>query len=439
MASFTITGGTPLYGSVRLGGAKNASFKLIIASLLAKSESRFLNLSNISEVEHAAACIQALGGQIRRRGERTIFINPAKLTQSSLPAVFGVTSRQAPMFIPVLLHRFHQATVPAPGGDKLGARPIDWHLEALTKMGAKIRYSQNTLQARCQTLKGIRYRFPKNSHTGTETVIMAAALASGETLIENAAQEPEVDDLIVFLNQCGARIRRRHNRTIEIIGVPQLTGTIHQVMPDRNEAVSYACAALMTHGDIIVENAQSQYLTAFLEKLDEIKGGYEIGNYGIRFYYHQPLRAADVTTEPHPGFMTDWQPLWAVLATQLQGASIIHETVYPSRFQYLAHLQAMGAQIELFSPPVSHPDKFYNFHYQESKPPHQHAIRIFGPSPLTAGHFTCHDLRHGATLVLAALTAQGTSTIQAVEQIDRGYEDLDGRLKSLGAQIDRRL
>jgi UDP-N-acetylglucosamine 1-carboxyvinyltransferase len=281
------------------------------------------------------------------------------------------------------------------------------------------------------------YRFPKNSHTGTETVIMAAALAEGKTIIENAALEPEVDDLIVYLNNMGAHIRRRHHRIIEINGVENLHGTIHQIMPDRNEAVSYACAALATKGDIIVENAQSQYLTAFLEKLDEIGGGYEMQHYGIRFYYKEPLREADITTEPFPGFMTDWQPLWAVLATQLQGTSVIHETVYPSRFHYIEHLQQMGSDIDLFTPEVEHPDKIYNFDYSESVPPHHHAARFNGPTQLKPGTFTCRDLRHGATLVLAALAAAGKSVIHNIDEIDRGYEHLDSRLRSMGAKIER--
>ena len=438
MQSFVITGGSPLYGSVRLGGAKNASFKLMIASLLSDRESRLLNFSHISEVGQVGQCIVSLGGRVTQRGERTLFIDPKNLNQSSIPTEFGATSRSAPMFIPVLLHKFNQAFVPEPGGDKIGSRPIDWHLKALSQMGAKISQDSRGLSAVApHGLKGTVFRFPKNSHTGTETVIMAAVLASGTTTIENAALEPEIDDLIEFLNNCGARIRRRHYRVIEINGVAHLHGAIHKIMPDRNEAVSYGCAAVITRGDIIVENAQSEYLTAFLEKLEEIGAGFEVGQYGIRFYYKGKLTPADIITEPYPGFMTDWQPLWAVMATQFQGQSIIHETVYPSRFQYLETLQAMGANLDLFAPEVKHPEKVYNFDYQESVAPHHHAVRFSGPNKLQSGNFTCHDLRHGATLVLGALTAAGTSTIHNVAQIDRGYEDFDLRLKSLGAKIER--
>jgi UDP-N-acetylglucosamine 1-carboxyvinyltransferase len=208
-------------------------------------------------------------------------------------------------------------------------------------------------------------------------------------------------------------------------------------MPDRNEAVSYALAAIITKGDIIVENAQANNLSAFLEKLDEANGGFEVGSYGIRFYYKGDPRPTDIETKPHPGFMTDWQPLWAVLATQMTGTSVIHETVYPSRFQYIEHLVDMGASIDLFTPDITNPEITYNFNYNESAPPHHHAARFDGNIRLQPGEFTCRDLRHGATLVLAALAAQGTSVIHNVEQIDRGYEDFDTRLSELGAIITR--
>lgn len=437
MGQLYIKGGFPLYGSIRLGGAKNASFKIMIASLLCDSESRLLNLSHIAEVDMVSQVIESLGAKVSKRGERNLFILPKGLKQWRIDQRFGHASRSAPMFLPILLHKFSKAYVPLPGGDKLGNRPIDWHLQALEKMGASFVFKADAIQASCQKLHGVDYTFPKNSHTGTETVIMAAVLAKGKTLIRNAAQEPEIDDLINYLNHSGARIRRRHGRVIEIDGVKSLKGSIYSLMPDRNEAVSYACAALITKGDIIVENARPQDLEAFLEKLSEIKAGFEIGNYGIRFYAKKSMRGADIDTSPHPGFMTDWQPLWAVLATQLKGESIIHETVYPSRFHYVPDLVHMGANITLFNPKVDNPDKTYNFNAAESQPGAFHATKFTGPSKLSAGHFTVKDLRHGATLVLAGLAAKGVTVLDAVEHIDRGYENLDSRLRSMGALISR--
>lgn len=438
MASFHIIGGTPLKGSVRIGGAKNASYKLMIASLLADSESRLLNFSHISDVQTVGEIIQELGGKVHQAGERAIFINPSSLHSSVIDPTKGEQGRFSTMFLGPLLARFGQATVPAPGGDQIGRRPLDRHFEGLQALGVSITQQGNVFIAKTNGLQGTHYKFQKNTHTGTETLIMAAARAKGKTVLENAAEEPEIDDLIEFLNEMGAHIRRRAHRVIEIEGVEKLHGAIHKIMPDRNEAVSYACAAIATKGDVIIENAQDKHLTAFLDKLEEIGAGYEVGKYGIRFYYKGELRAADITTEIEPGFMTDWQPLWATLATQCHGVSHIHETIMQNRFQYVDELIQMGAKIEKYQPEVAHPDKVYNFNIEDDKPDDLHAIKISGPTALRAGEFRVKDLRHGATLILAAMIAQGTSIIRDIEQVDRGYEKLDRRLRSMGAQIHRK-
>lgn len=437
MESFKVVGGTPLYGSVRLGGAKNASYKLMIASLMAKGESRLLNFSKISDVIATQEVIESLGGSTQKRGERTMFIDGTKLSSFQIASEFGPKSRSAPLFIPALLHRFGKAIVPHPGGDKIGKRPLDRHFLGLERMGATIIQTEQNIEVEAKKLYGTTYHFSKPTHTGTEMLIMAAVLAEGKTILENAALEPEIDDLIDYLNSMGGNVRRRHNQVIEIDGVRELHPTIHRIMPDRNEAVSYACAAIATKGDIVVENAHQEHLEAFLEKLDEMGAGFEIGAYGIRFYYKGDLHAVDVTTRPHPGFMTDWQPLWAVLLTQVPGSSVIHETIYPERFGYIPHLKSMGAQVELFNPEVSDPEKLYNFDLKNDEPGNFHAAKFTGGAPLKAGEFMVKDLRHGATMTLAAIIASGVSTINNVEEIDRGYEDLDSRLRSLGANINR--
>lgn len=438
MPSFYVTGGTPLHGSVRIGGAKNASYKLMIASLLAKSESRLLNFSRILDVELVAEIISYLGGTVKRAGERAIFIDPSTLSSYTIDKEHGEQGRFSTMFIPPLLAKFGKAVVPAPGGDKIGKRSLDRHWDGLRALGAQVEYKDGVFYASCEKLKGATYRFSKNSHTGTETLIMAAVLAEGTTILENAAEEPEIDDLIEFLNSMGAHVRRRSHRVIEIHGVSSLEGAIHKLLPDRNEAVSYACAAIATKGDVIIENARHEHLTAFLEKLEEIGAGYEVGNYGIRFFYKGPLRAADITTSIEPGFMTDWQPLWATLATQCEGESVIHETIMANRFQYVEELTAMGVKIERYNPEVSNPEKVYNFDLKDDQPEYYHAIRIHGAAPLKAGSFVVKDLRHGATLIMAAMIAQGTSIISGIEHVDRGYESLDERLRSMGAKIERK-
>lgn len=326
MSKFIITGGKPLHGSVKVGGAKNASYKLMIASMMGDDESRLLNFSHISDVELVGNIISYLGGSVNHAGERAIFINPAEISSYHINAEHGAQGRFSTMFIPALLSRFGRAEVPAPGGDQIGKRPLDRHFDGLKALGVQIEYQDSMYVATTDGLVGTTYRFDKNTHTGTETLIMAAVKAKGRTILENAAEEPEIDDLIAFLNKMGAWIRRTSPRTIEIEGVEHLHGAIHKVMPDRNEVVSYACAAIATQGDIIVENARAKHLTAFLKVLEEIGAGQEVDDYGIRFYAKGPLTATEITTQIEPGFMTDWQPLMATVLTQCSGKSVIHES-----------------------------------------------------------------------------------------------------------------
>ncbi len=439
MSKLIITGGTPLYGSVRVGGAKNASYKIMIAALLANSPSRLLNLPGIADVKMVAQIINDLGGVAKRCGERMLAIDPQNLQQNSVKDQFGAVSRASTIFLPVLLSKFGRASVPLPGGDKIGKRPLERHFDGLVALGAKLEVKDGQIIASLPKKKfqGASYRFAKNSHTGTETLLLAAVLADGVTILENAAQEPEVLDLVDFLRKMGAQIELLAPRTFRIVGVSSLQGAIYKIMPDRNEVVSYACAALATKGDIVVENARADHLTAFLSKLEEIGAGYQVGDYGIRFFYYQPLKAVTVETTIHPGFMTDWQPLWATLVAHAQGESIIHETVMQSRFQYLEPLSQMGAKIELFQPVVQDPEKTYNFNLIDDPQGAKHAVRIIGPTAFTGGEFTIHDLRAGATLLLAALSGSGQTILHNLEQIDRGYEKLDHRLRQLGAKIER--
>ncbi len=437
MEKFIIQGGKRLSGSVRLGGAKNVSFKLMIASLLANGQTRLLNVPQINDVEITRKIITQLGGKVRSSGERTLYLDTRLINEYEIPRNFGKESRASTMFIGPLLARFKKAILPLPGGDKIGTRPLERHFEGLKLLGVNINITGNKVVATTEKLHAAHYKFKKNSHTGTETIIMTAVLAQGKTILTNAALEPEVDDLIAFLRNMGAKIIRRPNRIIEIEGVKFLKPTIHKIMPDRNEAVSYGCAALATRGDIIVENANKQHLEAFLTKLQEAGGGYEVGKFGIRFFYRKPLKAVDIVTAPYPGFMTDWQPLWAVVATQANGRSTIHETVHTNRFQYVSDLRNMGAKIRLFNPKLKNLQEVYNFNLADDSPDYHHAATIIGPTPLHGCNLTVHDLRAGATLVLGALIANGITCLSGVDLIDRGYENLDGRLIDLGATIKR--
>lgn len=432
-----ITGGKPLTGSVRLGGAKNASFKIMIATLLASGESRILNFSHIADVQLTKTILEELGCTIHSPGERTLYIDTNHVSKFAISKEHGERSRASSMFIGPLLARFGQAVIPLPGGDKIGTRPLDRHFDGLKAMGVNIEIKDNILYAACEKLHGTEYKFIKKTHTGTETLLMAAVLAVGETILKNAALEPEIDDLIKFLNRMGAQIVRSGD-TIRIQGVNHMRSAIHKLMPDRNEAVTYACAAIATRGDIIVENAQPKDLEAFLSKLRDIGAGYEMGTYGLRFYYKSPLKATNIVTQPHPGFMTDWQPLWTVLMTQAAGESIVHEAVFTSRFQYVSDLVKMGAKIDLFEPKVNKPKEFYNFNLADDQGEHLHAAKIMGPTPLEAGEFHVTDIRAGATLVVAALIAKGKTTLTGIDHIHRGYENLSGRLRQLSANIEEK-
>lgn len=440
MPTFRITGGQALFGSVRVGGAKNASYKLMIAALLGNSPSRLLNFSHISDVRLVASLINALGGKAVEVGERCYSIDPSGLETAQISKEHGDVSRASMLFVPVLLARFGRAVVPLPGGDKIGRRPLDRHLDGFQALGATVEERDGFLYAYApKGLHGAAYRFKKNSHTGTEEMILAAVLAQGTTVLENAAQESEIDDLISLLNNMGARVKRTAAREITIQGVSELSGAIHKIMPDQNQVVSFACAALATRGDLVVENARPDDLTAFLAALDQIGAGYEVGAYGIRFYWKPGMTGSSITTAIHPGFKTDWQPLWVTLMTQCVGESTLHETVYENRFQYTDALRAMGATIELYNPDVSSPDEVYNFNLDDSDEASLfHAARIIGPTPLHGGSFLVKDLRHGATLMVAGMIAAGqTVLLDPSSQVDRGYEYLDRQLNSMGATIVR--
>jgi len=436
MTSFKIIGGTPLIGAVRLGGAKNASFKLMIAAACGVGESRLLNMSKIGDVDVTYKTLEAIGVKCTRPGDNTVYLVGNGLSTDTIPSFTGEKTRAATLFAGLLLNKKGRAIIPQPGGCALGERSIERHLAGFRAMGATVLCNDQGIEMSAQDgLHGATYRFSKKSHTGTEALIIAGVLAKGKTVIENSAHEPEIDDLIEFFNKMGGSVIRDHDSII-IEGVDTLHGATHHVMPDRNEAVSYATMAIATRGDIIVEGALSAHLTSFLAKLDEIGGKYEISPYGIRFFYDKPLAATDLTTAPEPGFMTDWQPLWTTMMTQAKGVSQVVEAVTQHRLAFTTQLNQMGAKIEYFDPAPSDPSVFYEFNIPETTP-YPHAVRVTGSTPLHGINITVPDLRGGATLVMAAIIASGQSTIHNVELIDRGYERFDEHLQNLSANIER--
>ncbi|GAB4140810.1 MAG: UDP-N-acetylglucosamine 1-carboxyvinyltransferase [Patescibacteria group bacterium] len=439
MEKFTIEGGNPLKGSVTLRGAKNASFKLLIASILTETENTFLQVSQIGDVKLVLEILKNLGVEVSVHGKRTIYVNAKNINKFIIDEKYGQKSRASLMFAGPLLARFGKAEFPMPGGDKIGSvRGIDRHFDGFKHFGVDVILDGNVVKLFAKNgLKGCNYKFSKPTHTGTENMIMTAVLADGKTILENCGLEPEIDDLIKYLNSCGAKIKRTVGRTIEIDGVSYLKGNVHRVIPDRNQAVTFAIGAIITGGDVIIEDANPDHLDAFLKKLDEANAGYEVNEYGIRFFYKGELRPTFVCTKPHPGFMTDWQPIWINLPLITNGTSEIIESVWDGRFQHAEIFSSLGAKIEYFDPKPNNPNEFYNFNINPDKTYDKQGLRIFGPAKLSPINVEVTDLRLGATLLLSALRMNGKSEIKKIEEIDRGYDEFDKKLETLGAKIKR--
>ncbi|PIS14533.1 UDP-N-acetylglucosamine 1-carboxyvinyltransferase [Candidatus Shapirobacteria bacterium CG09_land_8_20_14_0_10_39_12] len=436
MDRFTIKGGIPLKGEVGLCGAKNSGFKLMIASLYSQKPCVIRNFSKIGDVLTTAEIINELGGKVEFGENHILEVSSQGLTKPEFSQKSGKLSRASTYFVGPLLYRFGKAVLPIPGGCKIGRRPLDRHIEGFKALGAEVKVTADVYEISGR-LKGGQFKFSKNTHGGTDVLLIAAAAAEGETVLENAAAEPEVDDLIAFLNSIGAKIKRVEPRTIIVQGVKEFHETSYTVMPDRNEAVTFACGALATKGDVFVKQADPKVLSAFLEAVEKIGGGYEIVKDGIRFFHQGELKALNIVTKPYPGFMTDWMAIWMILMTQTKGECIVHETIFENRFAFVEGLKKMGADIELFNPVVPNPDEIYNFNITDDKPEYFHAARVNGPTILHGLNQEITDVRAGASLILASLIAEGESELTGVEHVDRGYENLDGRLCSLGANIKR--
>lgn len=437
MEILVIKGGNKLKGEIKVSGAKNAAMKVILAGLLTDDVVRINNLPAISSVKGTANMLKSFGVKFIYQTPHEVDMHADSIKNHMIPLEYGGLYRSATMLIGPLLSRFGKAVVPNPGGCRIGKRPINRHIEGLQTMGITVKYKDGYFYASGK-LKGNRYRFAKNSHTGTETLLLAGVCAQGETIIENAAEEPEVDDLIHLLTRMGAKIKRIERRTIHIKGVKKLHGASFTIMPDRNEVVTFAIAAIASEGDLIINGAQKVYLESFLHALDTVGAGWQqVDKDSIRFFYKGKLHATDVITNPHPGFMTDWQAPWSLLMTQGVGVSTVHETVYEDRFGYIRQLQKMGAKIDSYNPQIKNPTKVYNFNWTKDDNCIDHAIKIYGPCQLHNAVLEVSDLRAGATLLISALIARGESILEGIGHIDRGYEKIEQRLQSVGADIKR--
>jgi UDP-N-acetylglucosamine 1-carboxyvinyltransferase len=439
METLKITGGIPLKGSVKAAGAKNAVTKLLVASLLSDKRCTFHNVPNIAEVEITVDLCREIGSEIHwDRAEGVMEVVTRELKTAYVPQRFSGSNRIPILMIGALLGRTGEdIIVPTAGGCKIGSRPIDFHIEALQKLGAVIEYREMKKEGAYfahahQGLKGAIVHLPYPSVGATENTILAACRAQGTTVIKNAAMEPEILDLILFLQKLGVIIAIDVDRTIRVQQTRQFYEVEHTVLTDRIEAASLGMAAISTKGRVFVEGAQHLHMVTFLNHLRAIGGGFDVRSNGIEFYHQGSLRGGvHVETDVHPGFMTDWQQPFVVLLTQAQGNSVIHETVYENRFGYTDTLRQMGADIELFTQCLGGKECRFasrNFH---------HSLIVRGSTSLTAKEIAIPDLRAGFAYVMAALLASGTSTISGLHFLDRGYERIDHKLASLGADLTR--
>ena len=439
MDQLKIQGGKPLQGQIRAAGAKNAMTKLLVASLLSDKKCTFYNVPNIGDVDITVKLCQEIGSIVKwDKKERILEIITPELKTSYVPQRYSGSNRIPILMIGALLGRTDEdIIVPTIGGDLIGARPVDLHIHALHKLGARIEYREMKKEGAyfAQAHAGLRGALIDLSYPSvgaTENTILAAVRAKGSTLIRNAAIEPEIIDLILFLQKLGAHIMVDVDRTIRIQQSHRFQEVEHTVMTDRNEVASYAMAAISTKGKVFIEGAEHLHMIAFLNKLREIGGNFNVKKNGIDFFYDGTLKGGlHLETDVHPGFMTDWQQPFVVLLTQAEGASVIHETVYENRFGYTQTLKEMGADIELFTGCLGGKQcRFADSH-------HLHSLVIKGATPLRGKEIWIPDLRAGFAYAMAALLAPDTSMISNVEFLDRGYEDLVAKLTSLGADITR--
>ncbi|MBC7590855.1 MAG: UDP-N-acetylglucosamine 1-carboxyvinyltransferase [Salinibacterium sp.] len=429
-----INGGKPLVGRIVLRGAKNLATKAMVAALLADTPSVLKDVPDISDVVIVTGMLEAYGVSVTNDGNGTLVLDPSNVLKAHFAEIDALagSSRIPILFCGPLLHRLGEALIPDLGGCRNGDRPIDFHMDALRAFGAVVDKSYEGIRLTApHGLKGAAIELPYPSVGATEQVLLTAVLAEGVTELKNAAIEPEIMDLIAILQKMGAIISVEPNRVILIEGVDKLHGYEHRALFDRNEAASWASAALATEGDIFVGGAKQQELMTFLNIFRKVGGAFDIREDGIRFYHPgTPLKPVMVETDVHPGFMTDWQQPLIVALTKAHGRSVVHETVYENRFGFTDALITMGADI------VVHKDGLESVSRRVPRRPLEQAAVITGPTKLHGAEIEIPDLRGGFSHLIAALTAEGQSTVTNVGIISRGYEHFIDKLRLLGADFE---
>jgi UDP-N-acetylglucosamine 1-carboxyvinyltransferase len=416
MDKFLIQGGSPLEGVIPVSGAKNSALPVLAACLLTKDEIKLDRIPPVRDIGTMEKLLKHIGAELHVKGGK-VTVRAGKLDKPEAPYDLVKTMRASSLVLGPLVARTGRARVSMPGGCAIGARPINLHVSALEQLGAEISQEHGYVEARAPNgLKGAQVYFDRITVTGTEDVLMAAVLAEGETVIQNAAREPEVQDVAALLQKMGARIHGAGTSTIRVEGVSELHGAQHAIIPDRIEAGTFMIAAAMTRGDVLISGCDPQHLGALIGKMRQ--AGAEISEErpdALRVKASRRMRAADITTEEFPGFATDLQAQYMAMMCVAEGISIVTETIFENRYMHALELARMGANIRLDG---------------------RQAI-VAGVDELTSAQVIASDLRASASLVLAGLVARGETVVDRVYHIDRGYEKIEGKLAQAGAKIKR--
>jgi len=417
MDKFVIRGGNPLTGTIHVSGAKNSALPCMAAAILTEDDVTLENIPQVWDIATQRKLLLSMGAQVTQSDSpNSTTICCRALSEPVAKYEIVKTMRASSLVLGPLIARFGVARVAMPGGCAIGGRPIDLHIKGLEKMGARITQEHGYLDARAERLHGAHIVFDKITVTGTEDLLMAAVLADGETLMENCAREPEVIDLAALLTAMGAKIEGAGTSTIRVQGVSTLHGARHRINPDRIETGTFLVAGAITGGDLTVTDCNPSHLSAVINKLEEAGARVDIlGTDSVRVRAADKLRAADISTEEYPGFPTDMQAQYMALATQAEGVSMIHENIFENRFMHVQELARMGANIKVDG----------------------RTATVRGPARLSSAAVMCSDLRASASLVLAALVADGETIIDRVYHMDRGYEHIEEKLAGAGAQIHR--
>jgi len=430
--AYRIRGGNAISGTIACYGAKNFATKAMVAALLGNTPTRLSNVPPIGDVDLSMEMIRSLGVSVAYTDDTEVTIDPASLSTSRVVLPEHGSNRIPVLLLGALLHRFEEVVVPNVAGDKIGKRPIDFHTQALEQFGAEVEITEEGYKAqKAGALTGATLTLPYPSVGATENSLFLAVKADGETVIQNAAVEPEVMELITMLRAMGAIIFTGPSREIRVVGVPELSGSFTHILGDRIEAASWAALACAAKGEITVEGIRPETLGNFLSYFREVGGGFRLeAEDTITFYRERSLAPTRVETDVYPGFSTDWQQPFAVLLTQADGTSTIHETVFEDRFGYLEALNTLGAHTEVKTECPEDPCRFDGKAYP-------HTAYVYGETPLQAAEEVIHipDLRAGLAYIIAAAVTDGTVYVTGVEEVERGYGDIVRKLQKLNVDI----